>query len=102
MHLYEVYKQEQEQKILMLKISNASKIQNEQEAFQYIPKKNIFKEQFAEALNIIDDKLQKNELQKIILEYLNSNGFKTRIGKKWSQVILSNEIKKLRQKNNCK
>ncbi len=56
--------------------------------------KELHREQYEEALKIIQGEHSKNVTAKKIVALLNSSGYKSRTGKKWTTGILWNELKK--------
>lgn len=59
-------------------------------------KKDIFRKQFDEAVQLIHDEIIKKTKRAKIVELLNARGLKTRTGRQWSSAILSHELPKLR------
>ena len=59
------------------------------------PRKEVFKEQFEEAMEVVRRKLDEDAGKHDIVRVLNEGGFKTRTGKKWTYAILNAELRKL-------
>lgn len=57
--------------------------------------KDKYREQFEKAIEFAQHHLKKRFPKKEIVKLLNDNGFKTRIGRKWSYSTLANELRKL-------
>jgi len=68
---------------------------NEETAPQRRSIKDEYKEQFDKAIEVVQHQLKQNTPKKEIVELLNSMGFKTRTGKKWTYSILGIELKNL-------
>ena len=56
--------------------------------------KVMYRQQYEEALKIIRRERKKNTTAKQIVDLLNSSGYKSKTGKKWTTGILWNELKK--------
>ena len=57
--------------------------------------KEIYQEQFIKAMEFAGDQIAKGVRKKHVVTLLNEKGFKTRTGRKWTQAILSFELKKV-------
>jgi len=57
--------------------------------------KDEHKEQFNKAIEVVQHQLKQSVSKKEIVNLLNSMGFKTRTGKKWTYSILGSEVKNL-------
>ena len=53
-----------------------------------------YRNQFNEAMDIVNDNVKRGVKQKHIVDFLNNKGFRTRTGKKWTSSILSVELKR--------
>ncbi len=60
----------------------------------FIPKKDLYKDQFETALQLIHDETMKKTPKKKILQILIEQGLKTRTGRPWTYSILHSELKK--------
>ena len=61
-----------------------------------IPVKQIYRDQFAAAMELVCLELEKGEKKSNIVKLLNQRGMKTRTGRKWTYAILCTEIQKLK------
>lgn len=62
--------------------------------------KEIYREQFLAAKQLLLQELSKNTKQTAILDLLKQKGMKTRTGREWTYATLSHEIRKIRQDSN--
>ena len=66
---------------------------------KYHSVKDEYKDQFKKAIEVAERHLRQRVSKKEIVDILNSSGFKTRTGRKWSYSILAIELKKLNGEN---
>ena len=61
--------------------------------------KEQYQEQLVKAMEFACEEVAKGVTKKHIVNMLNEKGFKTRTGRRWSQGILSGELKRIREKS---
>ncbi len=61
--------------------------------------KEQYQEQLVKAMEFACEEVAKGVAKKHIVNMLNEKGFKTRTGRRWSQGILSGELKRIREKS---
>jgi len=67
------------------------------ETLSVTPVKQLYRDQFEAAIELLLRELERGEKKKRIVNILNQEGLKTRTGRKWTYAILCTEIRKLKE-----
>ncbi|MCP5108773.1 MAG: hypothetical protein GY950_35640 [bacterium] len=89
---------EEKERLEEIARETAEAIKNQPKKVEKIGKKEEYKEQFNKAMELALDLRSRGYRKTQILEQLNKEGFKTKLGMKWAYNILLNELKAIDRK----